>query len=639
MRNKGMGIHVALAILFMGSVFYQGCDHLPGDPPQEMTLEAWERDFEALTREMVARNIALADSSTARGFEREVQKSIGRLSGLTHDEIVGELFRLVAGIQSGHSHVELLQKPLDFKWFPFVAYDFDDGLRIIAASSNHESIVGSKILEINGHSIESVRDRLVPFMAVENEHYRKYLFPLYLATPNMLRAAGVTREGDDGLHFVLEGQGEKTTITIDPGSVRGFFSLHSSLAGSYPLELGLLADRLFYQEYDPATRTLVVRCNQVLNDGNELFASFVREVQATIEKRDIDRFVLDLRFNSGGNNLLGISLATMIKKSLKINQSGKLFVLVGRQTFSAAVDVAMRIQRTTKAILIGEAMGGAPNSFGESVIVTLPNSKIRVALSTRRWVNGMPGGTQPTMEPDIRVSYTYVDFVGRRDPAMAAVAAYSPPSRTWHKVSNESLAAHEGTYQFHGSQKLVISKSAEGLYARIVDFEDFLRTDLHASSETTFEGDLRDFRIRFVRGPGQQETNGVVLSWCGIDWEATRTTVDHVLPWDLLQRGEVLEGSRLLRMAHGAWLDSRIELHLNNLGYALLGKNEYASAIEVLDLNVSLFPLSANTYDSLGEAHLLAGDKARAEENYKWALALNPENDNARDALKKLTSR
>lgn len=45
---------------------------------------------------------------------------------------------------------------------------------------------------------------------------------------------------------------------------------------------------------------------------------------------------------------------------------------------------------------------------------------------------------------------------------------------------------------------------------------------------------------------------------------------------------------------------------------------------------------SADAYDSLGEAYMAAGDKAGAKENYSKSLALNPNNENAREKLLEL---
>ncbi len=76
---------------------------------------------------------------------------------------------------------------------------------------------------------------------------------------------------------------------------------------------------------------------------------------------------------------------------------------------------------------------------------------------------------------------------------------------------------------------------------------------------------------------------------------------------------------------------------LNWLGYHFLywwGREE--DALEVFKLNVSLFPDSANAYDSLGEAYLIRGDTDSAIRCYEKSLELNPSNSNATQRLKQI---
>jgi tetratricopeptide (TPR) repeat protein len=75
---------------------------------------------------------------------------------------------------------------------------------------------------------------------------------------------------------------------------------------------------------------------------------------------------------------------------------------------------------------------------------------------------------------------------------------------------------------------------------------------------------------------------------------------------------------------------------VNGLGYALLGRDRTDAAIAVFHKYTQWFPNSANAYDSLGEAYMLAGDTARAIASYERSLELNPNNQNARDKLAEL---
>ena len=82
-----------------------------------------------------------------------------------------------------------------------------------------------------------------------------------------------------------------------------------------------------------------------------------------------------------------------------------------------------------------------------------------------------------------------------------------------------------------------------------------------------------------------------------------------------------------------------IENTLNATGYNLINGKRLNQAIDVFKLNVKLHPKAWNTYDSLGEAYALAGNKNLAIENYKRSVQLNPANDNGKQALEKLTKK
>jgi len=78
------------------------------------------------------------------------------------------------------------------------------------------------------------------------------------------------------------------------------------------------------------------------------------------------------------------------------------------------------------------------------------------------------------------------------------------------------------------------------------------------------------------------------------------------------------------------------ETSLNTMGYHLLAQKRINEAIRVFQLNVQEYPQGWNCYDSLGEAYMNAGQKDLAIQNYEKSLALNPDNNNGKEMLKKL---
>jgi len=76
---------------------------------------------------------------------------------------------------------------------------------------------------------------------------------------------------------------------------------------------------------------------------------------------------------------------------------------------------------------------------------------------------------------------------------------------------------------------------------------------------------------------------------------------------------------------------------LNAWGYQLIKEKKTDKALCIFELNVSLYPQSANTYDSLAEIQEILGDTKSALVNYKKSLNLNPKNKNAENRIKALS--
>lgn len=75
---------------------------------------------------------------------------------------------------------------------------------------------------------------------------------------------------------------------------------------------------------------------------------------------------------------------------------------------------------------------------------------------------------------------------------------------------------------------------------------------------------------------------------------------------------------------------------LNDVGYRLLSAHQIPSAVAVFKLSTEAFPSSANSWDSLGEACLAAGNKKLAIQAYQQSLTLDPTSESAQKQLKEL---
>lgn len=78
------------------------------------------------------------------------------------------------------------------------------------------------------------------------------------------------------------------------------------------------------------------------------------------------------------------------------------------------------------------------------------------------------------------------------------------------------------------------------------------------------------------------------------------------------------------------------ETELNGWGYQLFGQKNIAAALAIFQLNVSLYPQSANAYDSLAESQEAIGNRAQALAGYKKSLSLDPQNKHAAGRIEAL---
>ena len=78
------------------------------------------------------------------------------------------------------------------------------------------------------------------------------------------------------------------------------------------------------------------------------------------------------------------------------------------------------------------------------------------------------------------------------------------------------------------------------------------------------------------------------------------------------------------------------EREMNNIGYQLMGSDKVEEANKVFQLIIKEFPTSSNAYDSFGESLMKLGKNDLAIKNYRKSVALNPNNQNGIDSLKKL---
>jgi hypothetical protein len=244
--------------------------------------------------------------------------------------------------------------------------------------------------------------------------------------PRTLNGLGLIREEDRMMITIRDAEGKTRTITLaaEPGEAADDWPNARKSAGR-PEPLYLKERRSNYWfEYVPGSRTVFFQYNAVQNTPKEPLPEFCDRLFKFINEHEVDRLVIDMRWNSGGNNFLNRPIVHGLIRNDKINQRGKLFVIIGRQTFSAAMNCAAEIERNTNAIFVGEPTGSSPNFVGESIPVNLPYSKMRGSISDLYWQSSVAMDYRTWISPLLYAPPSFALYAANRDPAMEAITAY-----------------------------------------------------------------------------------------------------------------------------------------------------------------------------------------------------------------------
>jgi hypothetical protein len=189
-------------------------------------------------------------------------------------------------------------------------------------------------------------------------------------------------------------------------------------------------DATYWVQPLTGTRTVFAQINAMQSDSAFSFAQFCDSVFRTIVATGSDRLVLDLRFNNGGDNTLDDEFVKRLIRAPAIDRAGHFYVIIGRKTFSAAVNLTAELERHTAAILVGEPTAAPANHYGETARLLLPHSGLTILYSTLYWQSGDPRDTRTAIEPLLRTPVRFSDYRSNRDAAMEAIlaqAAVDPP--------------------------------------------------------------------------------------------------------------------------------------------------------------------------------------------------------------------
>ena len=332
---------------------------------------------------------------------------------------------------------------------------FQDGLYVVRALAEYEPLIGGRVIEIDGQPIDTLLAILDSY-AGGTAVWRQLNSVILLESPELLHAADLV-DSPDGYTLAVEDQSGNTLqvelnaqLPVAPENIP-FPRTNKNLdAEAWPVEgdawvrtlQDIAADEvpLYLRQTDQLYMWTplqnnggYVRIQEMVDAQEQSIQSFFDDNLKPLPDGSLPYLVLDLRANDGGDFVLFVEVSKWLPD--KIVDDGRLYVLVGSQTFSAAINSAglLKYYGGEKVMIIGSPMGDREQYWGEyGIDFRLPNSdfKVRYATGYHDWENGCEdhpycytqflkhGVAAGSLAPTQIIEPTYADYAAGQDVVM-----------------------------------------------------------------------------------------------------------------------------------------------------------------------------------------------------------------------------
>ena len=412
---------LALSLLAIGSIH-------PQSSSDTTRVAGWRSDIAYYLAQMKRQHYVYSKRPLPAGLIEAANRLSRNVPRYSDERILAEFEHLASFAGDGHTYMlPFGSRRVVAHMLPLRFYLFSDGLYVIDAFAGYEQWIGSRVVRIGDTPTEVVIDRLRPALSVDNRYGYSWVGPALLGFRGYLEnfADGV---GADSVALTLK-PGSAATVTrkrfatVTAPPFRGIPKLIGSRikgAPAVPMYLSRVGDNFWVRPL--ADSVLYFQFNQVMNAENESLAAFAGRFGKTIDSMNPSVIIVDVRHNNGGNLDLLPPLMAVFRRYDSARRDGKIYVLTGRNTFSAAQVFINQMDRDTHAIFAGEPSSSKPNFVGEEEAVTLPWSGAIGSISDR-YHETIPGDTRQWIEPEIKVSPTSADYFANRDALLEKVLA------------------------------------------------------------------------------------------------------------------------------------------------------------------------------------------------------------------------
>jgi hypothetical protein len=375
-----------------------------------------------------------------------------RAGALSDAQYLIGMMEIAAAAQNGHDSLDIgdgawtpaTRLPLRLIWFP-------DGIVVARAAPELAGLLGARVVRVEGLTSAQLLARLRP-LSGGVDAYRKWNLMWVVENGGMLHALGVAHDPNRLVFDFLLPDGRQVSRTIafvakpqlpsgaDPARYWSPEPIDTETAHGWrtaidpartPLYLAD-ADTLYRASALPELQALYIQFRANWDENGQYIKPFAQSLLSQIESSQPENVVLDLRFDVGGD----IDVTRALMKAIAERTFGRVYLLVGRYTFSAGIAAAAIVKHDgPRVTVIGEELGDNLRWWSEIDETCLPHTHLCLRGTHGLWdlakgCKGEPscygdryGATVGSLKPDIFAPLTARTWLDGRDPGLEAIRA------------------------------------------------------------------------------------------------------------------------------------------------------------------------------------------------------------------------
>lgn len=328
---------------------------------------------------------------------------------------------LLFDVLNKFNHQTVTLQTIGFDRLPFEIKKFNDNYYIIAIHPSFENILGHTLKKINDFPIKDILQRAE---TVNNINIKSFL-EFYGFLKYGIVKLNLLSENKEIVEIELSIDKTEDLVRISPNKTPFYLQKQDRWFWQYGINFGQqvyfkyniglskeflhkIKDSLQLSEVSVA-RTYQLPLQSIYDAPT--FDDFTQKLFNKFNKRRYKKLFIDFRNMKHGNVLVLANFIKKLKNTKRINKKNRLYILIDNSLSSAAIEMVFKLQKETKATVIGEKINGISCSSDKIKHFYLANSEFKIYYTSQNCISVI-------IKPDIKIQSTFSHFINGIDPIL-----------------------------------------------------------------------------------------------------------------------------------------------------------------------------------------------------------------------------